>query len=560
MLLRLPALSLSRSIFAGLVFVSIATVAIVVTATVSLLAYRTSVQEMEIAARRWALGERVNAEVISVVSDSRGIYMRDNWQGAKPFADALLSTLTTLDSDLARWQAMVPDAERPAFVPVVDSGRDFIATRRELVRLAQEVGMDQARAHGDNDANRATRQAFNKTLQAAAARNDAIIDRLMTKVRDEGDRLLTIILVVAAVGLFGGVGLSLVVVRRGVIAPLAEIGQAMERVAGGNLQTPVPGLQRLDEIGRFAAALETFKAAAHERVALESEIEQTTLNRQHHMQALADAFSTNVLALVDHVAESATEMLTNARVVRDQAGLAALRLAEVSGASGQATANVHTVATATEEMAATVTEVGRQISNAAKAASDASAQAQAGNTTVGGLAEAATRIGEVVALIEDIAARTNLLALNATIEAARAGEAGKGFAVVATEVKALANQTARATDDIREQITAIQQRTQHAVDAIGTIARRVADISGINAAVAGAVDQQSAATGDIATNVTQAARMTGTVNDSIAEVARGAKFAEQSTADMAIRLEELASGSVSMRGEVDRFLTQLRVA
>jgi methyl-accepting chemotaxis protein len=560
MLLRLPALSLSRSIFAGLVVVCVATVVIVVTATVSLMAYRTSVQEMEIAARHWALGERVNAEVISVVSDSRGIYMRDNWQGAKPFADALLSTLTTLDSDLARWQAMVPAVERAAFVPVVDSGRDFIATRRELVRLAQEVGMDQARAHGDNDANRATRQAFNKTLQAAAARNDAIIDRLMTKVRDEGDRLLTIILAVAAVGLFGGVGLSLVVVRRGVIAPLAEIGQAMERVAGGNLQTPVPGLQRLDEIGRFAAALETFKAAAHERVALESEIEQTMLNRQQHMQALADAFSTNVLALVDHVAESATEMLTNARVVRDQAGLAALRLAEVSGASGQATANVHTVATATEEMAATVTEVGRQIGNAARAASDASAQAQAGNTTVGGLAEAATRIGEVVALIEDIAARTNLLALNATIEAARAGEAGKGFAVVATEVKALANQTARATDDIREQITAIQQRTQHAVDAIGTIARRVADISGINAAVAGAVDQQSAATSDIASNVTQAARMTGTVNDSIAEVARGAKFAEQSTADMAIRLEELASGSVSMRGEVDRFLTQLRVA
>jgi methyl-accepting chemotaxis protein len=560
MLLRLPALSLSRSIFAGLVVVCVATVVIVVTATVSLMAYRTSVQEMEIAARHWALGERVNAEVISVVSDSRGIYMRDNWQGAKPFADALLSTLTTLDSDLARWQAMVPAVERAAFVPVVDSGRDFIATRRELVRLAQEVGMDQARAHGDNDANRATRQAFNKTLQAAAARNDAIIDRLMTKVRDEGDRLLTIILAVAAVGLFGGVGLSLVVVRRGVIAPLAEIGQAMERVAGGNLQTPVPGLQRLDEIGRFAAALETFKAAAHERVALESEIEQTMLNRQQHMQALADAFSTNVLALVDHVAESATEMLTNARVVRDQAGLAALRMAEVSGASGQATANVHTVATATEEMAATVTEVGRQIGNAARAASDASAQAQAGNTTVGGLAEAATRIGEVVALIEDIAARTNLLALNATIEAARAGEAGKGFAVVATEVKALANQTARATDDIREQITAIQQRTQHAVDAIGTIARRVADISGINAAVAGAVDQQSAATSDIASNVTQAARMTGTVNDSIAEVARGAKFAEQSTADMAIRLEELASGSVSMRGEVDRFLTQLRVA
>jgi methyl-accepting chemotaxis protein len=232
----------------------------------------------------------------------------------------------------------------------------------------------------------------------------------------------------------------------------------------------------------------------------------------------------------------------------------------VASAADQATANVQTVAAASEELSASITEIGRQVAHASDVSKKAAEEGEKTNSTVAGLADAAQKIGEVVALINGIAAQTNLLALNATIEAARAGDAGKGFAVVASEVKNLAAQTAKATDDIRAQITAIQTETGSAVETIQSISRTILEVNQISTSIAAAVEQQAAATQEITRNVQQAAGGTQDVSNNINGVSSAVEEAGTAASQVRTAADHLAEQAGALRGEVDQFLSTVRAA
>ncbi|HLF58174.1 MAG TPA: methyl-accepting chemotaxis protein [Alphaproteobacteria bacterium] len=275
---------------------------------------------------------------------------------------------------------------------------------------------------------------------------------------------------------------------------------------------------------------------------------------------LADTFEANIKGVVETISSSATELEASAQTMTAVADQANERSTAVAAASEEASSNVQTVAAAAEELSASITEIGRQVHQSNNICANAVEEARHVNATVQNLAEGAQRIGEVVALINDIADQTNLLALNATIEAARAGDAGKGFAVVANEVKSLANQTGKATEDIAAQITAIQGATQEAVGAIQGIGTTIAKINEIATAIAAAVEEQGTAIQEIARNVSQAASGTQDVSKNISGVREVAGEAGQASAHVLMAARDLNVQSEKLRTEVDKFLGIIRAA
>lgn len=358
------------------------------------------------------------------------------------------------------------------------------------------------------------------------------------------------------------IGGSLAIVVWRVSQPLSRMSRSMATLAGGDLTVAVPSLGRRDEIGEMAQAVQVFKDNAFEKLRLEDESaaakELAEAERRQSLLELAERFEASVKEVADGVSSSATEMQATAQQMSSTAEETSRQSATVASASNEATANVQTVATTAEELSVSISEIGRQVSLSAKIAENAVGQVNLTNETVGSLVEAASKIGDVVDLINDIAGQTNLLALNATIEAARAGEAGKGFAVVAQEVKNLANQTARATGDIVEQIAAVQTETSGVVGAIDKIGGVIGQINDIATTIASAIEQQGASTQEIARSVQQAARGTEQVNANISGVSRAAEETGAAANQVLTASREMARQSEGLRGEVDRFLAGIR--
>ena len=320
--------------------------------------------------------------------------------------------------------------------------------------------------------------------------------------------------------------------------------------------------QRTDEFGTVARALNLTKAAlleAHNREEAQkaAEVERVE-QRRAERNRMAEHFETSVGAVVETVSAAAAEMQSTAQAVSGTADQTSRQSTAVAAAAEQASANVQTVASAAEELSSSISEISRQVAQSTQVAGAAVAEVDGANQKVQGLAEAANKIGEVVALITDIADQTNLLALNATIEAARAGEAGKGFAVVASEVKNLANQTARATEEISNQIGGIQGATQDAVSAIGSIGGIINQINEITSAIAAAVEEQGAATQEIARNVEQASSGTQEVSSNIAQVTQAASETGSSATQILDAAAELGRQSDMLNGEVGNFLNTIR--
>ncbi len=353
-------------------------------------------------------------------------------------------------------------------------------------------------------------------------------------------------------------------ISRAITRPLGAITGAMGRLAQGDLGVAVTDDERRDEIGALARSLQVFKTNALEmermRKAQEESERKAAEHRRQTMMQMADTFESTVKGIVDTVANAATGMRDAATALTATAQEASERSLLVASASEQASANVQTVATATEELSASIAEIGQQVENSTRIATQAVADADGADRTMRELVTAAEQIGAVVELISGIAAQTNLLALNATIEAARAGEAGKGFAVVASEVKALATQTAKATDEIQAKVQEIQQTTGGAQKAIGGIGRTIGRMSEITTAIAAAIEEQAAATREIASSVTQAAQGTEEVSSNIA----GVSTAVHETGDAAGRVrgtsQELAAEAERLRREVGTFIATVRAA
>lgn len=369
--------------------------------------------------------------------------------------------------------------------------------------------------------------------------------------------ILIAILIVAA-----GIILGLVIANA-ISRPVIALTQAMEVLAEGDVKIDIPGTAQKDEIGTMARSVQVFKDNAIARLKMEAaqkEENEAKARRAEKVSSLVRGFETMIKSIVTSLASSATELQSNATSMSSAAQQTQQQSTNVAAASQQASSNAQTAAGATEEMAASTKEIGQQVDKSSQMAREAVAQANNTGTIVDGLTQAAQKIGDVVELIQQIAAQTNLLALNATIEAARAGEAGKGFAVVASEVKSLANQTAKATEEISTQITSMQQATASTVDAIKGIGGTINQISETSSAIAAAVQEQVAATGEVASNVQQAAKGTQDISLNISDVANAAEQTGTAAGMVLSAANDLSKQAEMLRAEVDKFLVSLNAA
>src|SRR5712671_3216109 len=365
-----------------------------------------------------------------------------------------------------------------------------------------------------------------------------------------------IAVVVASVGL-------VMMVRRRVCEPIVELTATMSRLAGGDVSDEISGGDRDDEIGAMAAAVRVFKdnMIRADRLAAEKEAENDVkMRRARMLDDLTRAFEAKVSELVGGLSSASSVMESTAQSMSSTAEATNRQAGVVAAASEQTSANVQTVASATEELTSSIAEIGRQVAQSTEIAARAVDNARRTGDTARSLAEGAQKIGDVVTLIQSIAAQTNLLALNATIEAARAGDAGRGFAVVASEVKSLAGQTAKATTEISEQIAAIQTASDETVTAIRSVVDVIAEIDQIGVAIASAIQQQGSATKEISRNVQEAARGTQEVTSNISGVQRAADDTGSAANQVLGAAEQLSSQSRDLAGQVNRFLSEVRAA
>jgi len=390
---------------------------------------------------------------------------------------------------------------------------------------------------------------------------------LMEQRQAENEATVTSTFTMIAACIIGAlvIGLGLAwIIGNGIANPIRNMNEAMSEIAGGELETEVPGVGRKDEIGDMADAVQVFKENAVERVRLESEQEankqKTEEEKRLLMNRMADDFEASVGSVVNGVGSAADEMKGSAESLASTAEQTSNQAANVASASEEAATNVQTVSAAAEELSSSVSEISRQVATSTDIASKAVEDAKRTDIQIQDLAKAASKIGEVVALITDIAEQTNLLALNATIEAARAGEAGKGFAVVASEVKNLATQTARATDEIGSQIGGIQTSTQDAVTAIQRITATITEIDEIATTISAAVEEQGSATQEIARNVEQASKGTSEVSSNISGVTTAAAETGVAASQILGSASTLAEQSDTLKAEVDKFMKQVRAA
>ncbi|WP_339028037.1 methyl-accepting chemotaxis protein [Bradyrhizobium symbiodeficiens] len=353
-------------------------------------------------------------------------------------------------------------------------------------------------------------------------------------------------------------------IGRSISTALIAMVRSMTGLANGDTSVVIPGVGRKDEIGEMAGAVAVFKANMAEAERLRAEQAEAEARgraqRKADMQRLADGFEGAVGEIIETVSSAATELEASSNTLTRTAERGNSLATAVAAASEEASANVQSVSSASEELTSSVSEISRQVQESARVADVAVGQAQRTNTRVAELTKAASRIGDVVELINTIAAQTNLLALNATIEAARAGEAGKGFAVVATEVKALAEQTAKATGEIGQHIGAIQTATEESVGAIREIGETIARMSEISSTIAAAVEEQGAATQEISRNIQHAAQGTSDVSANIGDVQRGAGETGAASAQVHSAAQSLSQESNRLKSEVTRFLETVRAA
>ena len=500
--------------------------------------------------------ESLNGAVYAAVAESRGLYMARSAEEIERFGQGLTTQLDRLRRDGEALLALADATERATLAPLVATAEQFRRFRQEVLRTARAEGAPAADRVGNNDANRANRLALNAALEAElrriAARSRAVLE-LAEQEMATTQRALPGGVAVCSVLLFV---LALLVMRRRVAAPLLDATDRIRAIAAADLtERPMPPA-RADEVGQLLVAAEALRARlaqlTREEAAARDAEAQAQLRRAARDAALT-AFEGEIGGAMGRLQDAAGGLEELATSLSGAARQGTEAGGAMSRAADGAAHDVGTVASAAEELTASIQEISRQAASVAEAARGATRAAEASDGTVRALAEGANKVGEVVRLIESIAAQTNLLALNATIEAARAGDAGKGFAVVAGEVKALAAQTAKATDEIGGQIAAMRDATGAAVTAIQGITHTIGELGNISQGIADAVEQQREATNEIARAAAAAAGGTSQVSVQVASLRETAGSTESNAGAVLRAASGLQEETHGMAGIVGRF-------
>jgi methyl-accepting chemotaxis protein len=437
----------------------------------------------------------------------------------------------------------------------------YVAATEEVLNYAR---------NGDNE------KAFSTNLSKAVPlgrETDAIMAKLVDLnfqgAQAEGERAaqrydLALWLTLGCLALVIGLaGIASVYLVRDVSRCIASIVTPMRALSDGDLTADVPAASRTTEIGQMADALQVFKQALIAKQAADADAAadaEAKIQRGQRIDAITRNFEIMIGNMVDSLSSASTELEAAANTLTNTADTTQQLSSSAVSASRDVSDNVQSVAAASEEITSSVGEIGRQVQEANRVAQDAVAQAHSTDASIGQLAQAAARIGDVIKLITAVAEQTNLLALNATIEAARAGDAGRGFAVVASEVKALAAQTAKATEEISAQIAGMQSATDMSVAAIRGIGRTIASISEISSTIAAAVEEQGAATQEIARNMQEAAHLSTQVATNVTDVNKGAGETGSASTQVLASARSLSKESGQLRLEVDKFLNDIRAA
>jgi methyl-accepting chemotaxis protein len=542
---------------------SVVSIIIAVLALLALTNYNLRVGEMQNASQRSFIGEQINSMIYAVVMDSRGVYMARDAAEAEKFGKPLLKNLHEVKELIAAWRELLPQMRKNETDKASANIEKFIEFRTETVRRGIASGGPAAREYGDNDENRANRQSLNKEIEALARSTNAEIATLKSELDAFYRSKMLQLIALAVVGVAVSVSLSMVTVIRFIARPIASLTRVMRKLAEGESDVVVPGTQRGDELGEMSRAVLVFQEGMKREQELKqsSRIEEETKDRRRRaLETLISDFGNEIDKVVRAVGGSAREVKSTAEKLSVTVEETALITSKVANAADEASGNVQTVAAASEELHASIDEISRQVTRSAQIAQKAVSETAATDTSVGALSAAGQKIGEVVQLIQNIASQTNLLALNATIEAARAGDAGRGFAVVASEVKSLATQTAKATEEIAEQVSAIQSATDSVVAAFRSTGTTISEMNEIAAAISSAIEEQGAATREIAGNIQQAASGTDQVSNNIATV-QMATSGNGETATLMLSLAvTLSSEAETLRHRVDEFVVAVRAA
>jgi len=555
-----------------LLLVATMSVVIAIVAVVGVFGIRTidnETDQVAAAGRDSELGAKIGQNVISL--------SRAEFSAAADPSPASLQDINTMVADqkkqlndqIEEARKNADDAQMKTLDAVEAEAKSYLAGLDATLSKAAALGSQV----DTNDARKQIIEAALQNRKQADTLRDAVGDYSTVSEQEaeqetaaanhQGNELQTIMVVVGALGILGGIAFGYVLASFAIARPIASSVASLKGLSEGKTDIDIFGVGRKDEVGLIAETMQVFKENLirnKEMQAREAAELEARAKRAQVIAELTTNFNREATTVVKTVSSAATEMQATATSMTATAEETARQATAVAAASEEASTNVQTVASATEELTASISEITSQVTESTRIVSEAVIQANDTNSRVQGLSDAAQKIGEVVQLINDIAMQTNLLALNATIEAARAGEAGKGFAVVASEVKTLATQTAKATDEIAAQVRSIQDATASSAEAIENITRTIGRVSEISTAIASAVEEQGAATQEIARNVQQAAVGTQEVSSNIVSVTEAATHTGSAATQLLAGSNDLAKQAEVMRGEVEKYIAGIKAA
>jgi len=559
---RLSHLSIATKLYA--ICALLATLTVALAAIVAWNGHRHAVliSEFESAFRAGQQVGRINSLIYAVLMETRGIYLAADDAAGKDHAAGLAGFTSQFEEVMQEWERHVRSDDAERFQDLSGRVRIFRDYRGKLASQVSQDGLKAARQWAQFDDHVTAHDVLSRDLHVLSAIYDRRADQTYKEVErltQQSAWLMTVLGLLAVLLAVAGI----YTVRRFVARPLGRIARLTERVAAGQLQQTVPYVSRQDEVGALARSIEVFQETMRRNETLGLTVREEAegrARRQEVMAAEITRFGAEIETTLAELLALSNRMGSASGALTTAADKAADRTAGAAAASGDASAHVRDIASAADELAVSVNEIERQIAQSHTIAAKAVDEAESTNAAVKALNEAAGRIGDVVSLITDIAEQTNLLALNATIEAARAGEAGRGFAIVASEVKALAGQTAKATEDIAAQITGMQKATTRSIAALGAIERTIRDIGAISNTIGAAVTEQGAATQEIARSVEVAARRTTDTAGEVGRVGEATDATRTNAASVKSVAEDLGTVAARVRAQVDQFFATLRAA